>query len=123
MEGLTAAETWSVLQHAEPPMRANIFGYFDREKQVEIIEKADRAQMGHLIGSLPPDDRVDILKSVDPQIVEAILPFVPAPQRRDIFAIAVIPGPYGRCDDDHGLRCLERREHGSPGPRSARQAG
>jgi magnesium transporter len=91
MEGLTAAEAWSVLQHAEPHMRAAIFGYFDRDKQVEIIETAERSQIGQLIGFLPPDDRVDILKSVDPQIVEQILPFVPAPQRRDILRLQSYP--------------------------------
>lgn len=91
MEGLSAAEAWSVLQHAEPQMRANIFGYFDREKQVEIIETADRAQIGQLIGFLPPDDRVDILKSVSPEAVEQILPFVPAQQRRDILRLQSYP--------------------------------
>ena len=91
MEGLTATEAWSVLQHAEPNIQADIFGYFDRDKQVEIIETAERSQIGQLIGFLPPDDRVDILKSVDPQIVEQILPFVPAPQRRDILRLQSYP--------------------------------
>ena len=91
MEGLTAAEAWGVLQHAEPPMQADIFGYFDRDKQVEIIETADRAQIGTLIGHLQPDDRVDILRSVDPLIVEQILPYVPAKQRRDILRLQSYP--------------------------------
>lgn len=91
MEGLTAAEAWSVLQHAEPQMRANIFSYFDREKQVEIIETGDRSQIGQLIGFLQPDDRVDILKSVSPETVEQILPFVPAQQRRDILRLQSYP--------------------------------
>lgn len=91
MEGLSAAEAWSVLQHAEPQMRANIFSYFDREKQVEIIETGDRAQIGQLIGFLQPDDRVDILNSVSPEAVEQILPYVPALQRRDILRLQSYP--------------------------------
>jgi len=46
MEGLTAAEAWSVLQHTDPATRGAIFGYFDREKQLEIIQSADRAEIG-----------------------------------------------------------------------------
>ena len=41
MEGLTAAESWTVLQAADPPTRVEIFGYLDRQKQIEIIETCD----------------------------------------------------------------------------------
>jgi len=87
MEGLTAAEAWAVLQHADDATRAEIFSYFDRDRQVEIIETADRAEMGRLIADLPPDDRADILKSVRPEIVTELLPFIPALDRRDILRL------------------------------------
>ena len=41
MEGLTAAESWTVLQAADQPTRVEIFAYLDREKQIEIIETCD----------------------------------------------------------------------------------
>ncbi len=91
MEGLTSAEAWAVLQHADPATRAEIFTYFDREKQVGIIESAERAEIGTLIGDLPPDDRVDILKAVAPEIVEELLPFIPAFERRDILRLQSYP--------------------------------
>lgn len=87
MEGLTAAEAWAVLQHADDATRADIFSYFDRDKQVEIIESADEVQIGKLLAELRPDDRVDILKSVKPEIVERLLPFVPPAERRDILRL------------------------------------
>jgi magnesium transporter len=87
MEGLTASEAWAVLQHADEETRAKIFGYFDREKQVEIIETVGRSDIGKLIADLPPDDRVDILKSVKPEVVEELLPFIPAFDRRDILRL------------------------------------
>jgi magnesium transporter len=91
MEGLTADEAWAVLQHADPETRAHIFGYFDRDKQVEIIESSDRAEIGQLIAELPADDRVDILKAVKPEVVEQLLPFVPALDRRDILRLRSYP--------------------------------
>jgi magnesium transporter len=91
MEGLTAAESWAVLQQADDETRAQIFGYFDRARQVEIIESADRRAIGQLIASLPADDRVDILHSVAPQIVEELLPLIPATERRDILRLRAYP--------------------------------
>jgi magnesium transporter len=91
MEGLAVDEAWAVLQHADEATRAEIFGYFDRDKQVEIIETADRAAIGKLIADLPPDDRVDILKSVKPEVVDALLPFIPALDRRDILRLRSYP--------------------------------
>jgi magnesium transporter len=91
MEGLTAHEAWAVLRHADDTTRAEIFGYFERDKQVEIIESADRAEIGKLIVDLPPDDRVDILKSVKPEVVEELLPFIPAFERRDILRLKSYP--------------------------------
>ena len=45
MEGLTAQEAWAVLHHAEMPLRVEIFGFFEEEKQVEIIETIDRDEI------------------------------------------------------------------------------
>jgi len=87
MEGLTAQEAWAVLRHADEITRSEIFGYFDRDKQVEIIESTDPAEIGALIAELPSDDRVDILKAVSPEAVEALLPHVPALDRRDILRL------------------------------------
>jgi magnesium transporter len=87
MEGLTAIESWAVLRHADDDTRASIFSYFDRDKQVEIIETADRSEVGRLLGNLQPDDRVDILREVPPAVVEELMPLVPALERRDILRL------------------------------------
>jgi magnesium transporter len=87
MEGLTAAESWAVLQHADPSTRGQIFGYFNRDRQIEIIESGDRGEIGQLIAELPADDRVDILKAVPTEVVDQLLPFVPALDRRDILRL------------------------------------
>ncbi|MBN2580788.1 MAG: magnesium transporter [Pirellulales bacterium] len=91
MEGLSPLEAWDVLKHAELPLRVQIFSYFDREMQIELIRRVDRAEMARFIGHLPPDDRVDILKEVDPEVVDELLPLVPAPERRDILRLRAYP--------------------------------
>ena len=91
MEGLTAAEAWQVLQHADAKTRAEIFHYFDPERQVEIIESQDLAAIGQLVADLNPDDRVDILNRVQPEIVRELLPLVPAEERRDIHRLSAYP--------------------------------
>ncbi len=91
MEGLTAEEAWTVLQYAEVPLRVEIFGFSEEEKQVEIVETIDRAEIARLIGDLPPDDRVDLLAEVDPQVVEELMPLVPAEERRDIQRLSAYP--------------------------------
>lgn len=91
MEGLSADESWQVLRHAPEQMRAEIFHYLERAKQVEIIETQDRAEIGELIGALASDDRVDILNDCSPETVQELLPLVPAEERRDINRLRAYP--------------------------------
>jgi len=91
MEGLNAEESWAVLQHADAPTRGEIFGFFDKEKQIEIVETSDRAEIAQLISDLPPDDRVDLLNEIDPKIVDELMPLVPVDERRDIQRLSSFP--------------------------------
>jgi len=91
MEGLTAEETWRVLQAAPPQQRVEIFEYLEQEKQVEILETCDPAQTSRLIADMAPDDRVDLLKLVDEQKVAELLPLVPTEERRDITRLSQYP--------------------------------
>jgi magnesium transporter len=113
MEGLTAAEAWAVLQHADMPLRVEIFGFFDEEKQVEIIETADRDQIAPLIAEMPPDDRVDLLAAVRPKIVEQLMPLISTDERRDIMRLQAYPEgtagsemttEFARLDEDLSAR-------------------
>ncbi|MEX0586135.1 MAG: magnesium transporter [Pirellulales bacterium] len=91
MEGLNATEAWQVLRHCDADRRVEIYHYFNPDKQVETIETLDRGEMAQLIGDLAPDERVDILKRVDPAVVEELLPLVPAEVRRDIQRLTSYP--------------------------------
>lgn len=91
MEGLTADEAWSVLRHAEPHLREQIFTYFDHDKQVEIFQTQNRADIASLIVELASDDRVDLLQDVDPLVVDELLPLLPPEVRRNILRLRSYP--------------------------------
>ena len=91
MEGLTAEETWQVLQAADPQQRVEIFEYLDEDRQVAILEFGDPQETSQLIADMAPDDRVDLLKQVEPETVEALMPLVPTEERRDINRLSQYP--------------------------------
>lgn len=91
MEGLTAAETWKVLQTADPSTRVEIFGYLDRQKQIEIIETCDPESVSTLIADMAADDRVDLLNAIDEEVARQLLSMVPAEKRRDILRLQAYP--------------------------------
>jgi magnesium transporter len=84
MEGLDNEETWRVLQHAQPSLQAEVFQYFDIDRQVDLIASQDEKQIAVLVTQLPADDAVDLLRKLPEARVDAILALVPAPDRRDI---------------------------------------
>ena len=91
MEGLTAAEAWTVLQAADPTTRVEIFGYLDPQKQIEIIETCDPESVSRLIADMPADDRVDLLNAVDEEVARNLLSLLPFEQRRDVLRLQAYP--------------------------------
>ena len=91
MEGLTAEEAWAVLQHADLLLRVEVFGFFEHQRQIEILETVNRAAVAEFVGSLPPDDRVDLLRDVRPEVVEELMPLISTDERRDIQRLSAYP--------------------------------
>ncbi|OYP33931.1 magnesium transporter [Rhodopirellula sp. MGV] len=84
MEGLADTDLWAVLQYAEPDRRAEIFGYFDEQRQVELLQSQEPRQVAALVDRIPSDDRVDLFQQLTPSRAQAILPLLPVADRRDI---------------------------------------
>lgn len=91
MEGLTGPEAWSVLKRAELSLREEIFRFFPHERQVEIVETQDRAEVAELVSDISADDRVDLLHDVREDVVEELLPLVPVEIRREILRLREYP--------------------------------
>lgn len=84
MEGLTAAESWQVLLHAPPGLRAEIFEYFDLDRKLNILNFEDTTEAANLLAELPSDDRVDLIQELSESRVVDLLALLPASERRDI---------------------------------------
>lgn len=91
MQGLDPLEAWSVLKAADAQTRVEIFGFFEEETQIRILESGVPAEVAALIADMPPDDRVDLLNRVEPDVVDLMLPLVPTEERRDILRLSAYP--------------------------------
>jgi magnesium transporter len=85
MQGLTASEAWQILSHTNLDRKTEIFAFLDLMTQVEIVDGQDRKEIAELISAMAPDDRVDLLNDVEPEVVSELMPLLPREERRDIL--------------------------------------
>jgi magnesium transporter len=77
-------ETWRVLQNTSIKNQAAIFEYFPIETQVRMVAGTGAPHMARLIEKMSHDDRADLLRRLQPQVVEGLLRLVDQADRRDI---------------------------------------
>jgi magnesium transporter len=90
-EGLSVEETWKMLDHASVDRQAEVFAFFPFDKQVEMVEGVGRDRMSKLLEAMSPDDRVDLLKRLDTEVVESLVPLVTKAERQDIRTLLSFP--------------------------------
>lgn len=81
---LAHEDIWKVLQNAEQPLRSEIFCYFDKDLQVQIVEMLKLADVADLMADMPPDDRTDLFKHLPEAKRESVLPALAKAEREDI---------------------------------------
>src|SRR5258708_2874223 len=91
LEGLPVADCWRVLSKASWRRRAEVFGFFSRTRQMELIATIDKPHLSALLEVMAPDDRVDLLKRMDSAQVELLLPLVAQVERDDIRRLLSYP--------------------------------
>lgn len=91
MGGLSSDEAWQVLQHSELETQVNIFSYFGKDKQLEILATQDIEQIATVVAELAPDDRVDLLQNIDPDRLKQLLVRLPIEERRDFQRLSQYP--------------------------------
>lgn len=91
MAGLSSAESWEVLRHGDTELRVDIFTYFGRDKQHEILETQEIGQVAEMVAEMPPDDRVDLLQKIDPDRLANLLELLPAEERLDFQRLSQYP--------------------------------
>mgnify|MGYP005852866625 CR=1 FL=1 len=84
IDALETPEIWRVLNTTDTRRRAEIFSYFDTDRQVQLVTGQNRTDIARLIEEMPPDDRADLVQRLDPGIRDEILPLVAKAEREDI---------------------------------------
>jgi magnesium transporter len=85
---LDDADVWRLLGAFTHQQAADIFSHFDLDRQVALATGANRKAMARLLEDMPADDRVDLVRRLDPQVTEQILPLVAKAEREDIRKLA-----------------------------------
>ena len=83
-EGLDPPEIWQLLSSVPVERQAEILPYYPMSRQVELFASADRQRLGGLLEAMAADNRDDLLRELDPEFVEEILPLVAKAERHDI---------------------------------------
>jgi magnesium transporter len=90
-EGLSVEETWQMLSFAPVEKQAEVFSFFPLDKQVEMVSGVGRDRMSKLLEAMSPDDRVDLLKRLESEVVESLMPLVAKAERQDIRTLLSFP--------------------------------
>ncbi len=90
-EGLSVEEAWRLLDHAPLERQAEVFSFFPIGQQVDMVSGIGRDRMSKLLEAMSPDDRVDLLRRLDTEVVESLMPLVAKAERQDIRALLSFP--------------------------------
>ena len=83
MDGLTPEEAWQVLKNVDSVRGADIFMYFEHDRQIDILRTQSPSELALLICELSADDRVDLLQELDTDRVQELISLLPAAERRE----------------------------------------
>lgn len=84
MDGLSHQEAWQILKATDVTRRAEIFQYFDYDRQIALLSEENPNEVAELIAELYADDRVDLLQAMDQERVDLLLALLPKDDRREI---------------------------------------
>jgi magnesium transporter len=88
LEEFEAHETWGVLDLLPLEEQAGIFGYFDRDFQVELAHAAPRAKLARIVTEMHSDERADLFKELSDEQQDTLLPILAQAEREDIRRLA-----------------------------------
>jgi len=90
-EGLSVEESWELLGFAPIEQQEEIFTFYPHSKQEQLASGVGRERMSALLERMSHDDRVDLLKRLDDEVVESLLPLVAKAEREDIRKLMSYP--------------------------------
>lgn len=88
LDGFEPLEVRSLLLQIPAETRAELFGYFDIERQIAVIEHFNRRELAALFFHMSADERVDVFNRLDEETQEKFLPAMAQVEREDIRRLA-----------------------------------
>src|SRR5438105_5285782 len=80
-------QVWEILENTSIRNQAAIFEYFPIDWQVKMVGETGRQRMAHLIEMMSHDDRVDLLRRLNPVVADSLLRLVDEADGRDIATL------------------------------------
>lgn len=91
LEALTNEEIWRVLFSTNQRRQVEIFEFITLPRQMELVACVDKPHLSALLEAMAPDDRVDLIKNLEPAQVEVVLPLIAQVERSDIRKLLSYP--------------------------------
>lgn len=88
---LDGKELWQVLSTCDAAHQAEIFGFLTPNRQIEVVDVADKQDLLKLLEEMADDERADFLGHLDSAHVEALLPLLPQEERANIRKLLSYP--------------------------------
>jgi len=86
-EDFSIEDCWKVLSLSGIREQAAVFEYFPMSWQVQLVGGTGRENMARLIEQMSHDDRVDLLRRLEPRMAENLIRLVDEADRRDIASL------------------------------------
>ena len=81
---LDAPEIIHALRYARKDHAIEVFEFFSEETQAAIFEGLARREMAEFLEEMAPDDRVDLVKRLKPELADSVLALAAQVDREDI---------------------------------------
>jgi magnesium transporter len=88
LEEFDPVEVWTVLDLLSLSEQAELFGYFERDFQVDMAHTAPRAKLARIVSEMKSDERADLFNELSDEQQEALLPALAQAEREDIRRLA-----------------------------------
>jgi len=88
LEEFEPHQVWVVLDLLPLDEQADIFGYFERDFQVELAHTAPRAKLARIVTEMHSDERADLFNELSDEQQDALLPALAQAEREDIRRLA-----------------------------------
>jgi magnesium transporter len=88
LEEFEPHHVWAILDLMPLQDQADIFGYLERDFQVELAHTAPRAKLARIVTEMNSDERADLFNELSDEQQDALLPALAQAEREDIRRLA-----------------------------------